>query len=83
MMPVTHIYKLSLGALALVLIAFVPARAEPLKIRIGWIGAPGQLVAFMFAKQGLAKHLGQSYTFEPLHFSASPLQISALAAGEL
>jgi sulfonate transport system substrate-binding protein len=82
-MTVTHIYKLSLRALALVLLALVPARAEPLKIRIGWIGAPGQLVPFMFAKQGLAKHLGQSYTFEPLHFSASPLQISALAAGEL
>jgi sulfonate transport system substrate-binding protein len=65
------------------MIAALPTRAEPVKIRIGWIGAPGQLVAFMFAKEGLAQHLGKSYTFEPLHFAASPLQITALAGGDL
>jgi NitT/TauT family transport system substrate-binding protein len=64
-------------------LAILPSRGEPLKIRIGWIGAPGQLVAFMFAKEGLAKHLGTSYTFEPVHFAASPIQITALASGDL
>jgi NitT/TauT family transport system substrate-binding protein len=77
--------KAGLAALALLalLLTVAPARAEPVRIRIGWIGAPGQLVAFMFAKQGLARHLGKSYTFEPLHFAASPLQITALASGDL
>src|SRR5215831_4266693 len=79
----SRLYRASALAVLALSIGLVPLCAEPLKIRIGWIGAPGQLVPFMFAKQGLAKHLGQSYTFEPLHFSASPLQISALAAGEL
>jgi NitT/TauT family transport system substrate-binding protein len=82
-MAVTYVFKASVAALVMFLFAIVAPRAEPVKIRIGWIGAPGQLVPFMFAKEGLAKHLGQSYTFEPLHFAASPLQISALAAGEL
>jgi len=77
--------KASAAAFALIILAVaaLPARAEPVKIRIGWIGAPGQLVAFMFAKEGLARHLGKSYTFEPLHFAASPLQITALASGDL
>src|SRR5262245_46310717 len=80
-----RLFKAGAAALALIILALaaLPARAEPVKIRIGWIGAPGQLPAFMFAKEGLARHLGKSYTFEPLHFAASPLQITALAAGEL
>src|SRR6516165_2825885 len=79
----SRLHRASALAIVALLIGLVPLRAEPLKIRIGWIGAPGQLVAFMFAKEGLAKHLGTSYTFEPLHFAASPLQISALASGDL
>ena len=42
-------FKAGAAALALILVAIaaLPARAEPVKIRIGWIGAPGQLVAFV------------------------------------
>jgi sulfonate transport system substrate-binding protein len=73
------------GALAVLVlgVATAPTRAEPVRIRIGWIAAPGQLDSFMFAKEGLATHAGKSYVYEPIHFSASPNQISALASGEL
>jgi sulfonate transport system substrate-binding protein len=78
-----RLYRASALAALILSLAILPSRGEPLKIRIGWIGAPGQLVPFMFAKEGLAKHLGTSYTFEPIHFAASPVQITALASGDL
>ena len=57
--------------------------AEPVKIRAGWVVAPASLLPVLFAKAGLARHQGQSYTFEPINIRASPLQITALAAGEI
>jgi sulfonate transport system substrate-binding protein len=59
------------------------AGAEPVKIRAGWVVAPASLVPVLFAKQGLAKHHGKSYTLEPVYFGASPPQITALSVGEL
>lgn len=59
------------------------ASAEPVKIRAGWVVAPASLLPVLFAKPGLAKHQGQSYSFEPINIRASPLQITALAAGEI
>jgi NitT/TauT family transport system substrate-binding protein len=59
------------------------ADAEPVKIRAGWVVAPASLVPVLFAKQGLAKHQGKSYLFEPVYFGASPPQITALSVGEL
>ena len=57
--------------------------AEPVKIRAGWVGAPASIIPFMFAKEGLSRHNGKSYLFEPVYFSGSPLEISAMASGEL
>jgi ABC-type nitrate/sulfonate/bicarbonate transport system substrate-binding protein len=57
--------------------------AEPIKIRVGWVVAPANLVPVLFAKPGLAKHLGKSYVFEPIYFGASPKEITALATDEL
>ena len=59
------------------------AQAEPVKIRAGWIGAPASIIPFMFMKEGLAKHNGASYVLEPTYFAGSPLEIAAIAAGEL
>jgi NitT/TauT family transport system substrate-binding protein len=73
----TFVIALTAGLLA------AGARAEPLKIRAGWVTTPASLVPVMFAKQGLAKHLGKSYVFEPIYINASPRQITAIAAGEL
>jgi sulfonate transport system substrate-binding protein len=60
-----------------------PAAAQPVKIRIGWITAPASMVPLLFLKPGIAKHYGKSYTFEPLHFSSSTLQITAISQGEI
>src|SRR5258708_2949029 len=74
-----------LGAAALLLsIAMGAAQgAEPLKIRVGWAIAPSNLVPILFAKPGVAQHLGTSYVIEPIHFAGTSIQITALAGGEL
>ena len=58
-------------------------RADPLKIRIGWIVAPAELTSYMFAKDGIARHNGVSYTLDPIHFQGSPLEITAVQSGDL
>jgi sulfonate transport system substrate-binding protein len=77
----------SRGILAAALIASLglagAAQADPVKIRMGWVAAPASLVPMLFPKEGIAKHYGQSYTVEPIHFQGSPLQITALQAGEI
>jgi sulfonate transport system substrate-binding protein len=57
--------------------------ADPVKIRMGWVAAPASLVPILFAKEGVAKHNGISYTVEPFYFKGSPLQITALQSGDL
>ena len=57
--------------------------AEPVKIRIGWVVAPANLTPVLFAKHGLAKHLGKSYILDTIYFGASPKEITALAVNEL
>ncbi len=71
------------AGLALSLGAVSARSAEPVKIRIGWIAAPGQLVAIMFDPPGVAKHKGVTYEWEAIHFQASPNQITSLASGDL
>jgi sulfonate transport system substrate-binding protein len=69
--------------LALAVTLAQPAAAEPVKIRIGWITAPASMVPLLFLKPELAKHRGKSYTFEPLNFASSTLQITAISQGEV
>lgn len=57
--------------------------AEPVKIRIGWVVVPANLPPILFAKQGVARHLGRSYEMEPIHFAGTPMMITALASGDL
>ena len=56
---------------------------QPVKIRAGWITTPASLVPLLFVKPGLAKHFGKSYTFEPIYFASSTLQITAISNNEL
>jgi NitT/TauT family transport system substrate-binding protein len=73
----------ALALAALLLLRAGGVRAEPVKIRIGWVVAQSNLVPVLFAKQGIARHLGQSYTIEPIHFAGTSPQIAGLGAGEL
>ncbi|MDE2228418.1 MAG: ABC transporter substrate-binding protein [Alphaproteobacteria bacterium] len=70
-------------AAALLALGLGAARAEPLKIRIGWVVCPPELTPVLLAPPGVARHLGKSYAFEPQHFQGTPAMITALAAGQL
>jgi len=76
---------LPMGALTTVflLVTTLTAQAAPVKVRAGWVGAPASIIPFMFAKEGLTRHNGQSYVLDPLYFNGSPLEITAMANGEL
>jgi sulfonate transport system substrate-binding protein len=76
------------AALALALLAVAPgqttpAHADPLNIRAGWAVVPAQLTSILFEKKDVAKHLGKTYTYEPVHFKGSAPQITALASDQI
>src|SRR5262249_35031584 len=82
--------SLGIFSLGFFLIAVVAARAvnpavaqARVTIGVGGIPAPASLVPLLFLKPGVAKHHGKSYTFEPIYFSSSTLQITAISQGEL
>ena len=59
------------------------AQAEPLKIRIGWVGVPNSWAPLFEAKKDIAKHYGKSYVLELTRFRGTGPQISALASDNL
>ncbi len=65
------------------LLGATTARAEPVKIRIAWIAVPTNLAPILFAKPGIARHLGASYDLVPIRYNGSSTMITAMAAGEL
>lgn len=58
-------------------------RAEPLKIRQGWVNLTSILAPIVFEKKDLMTHYGKTYVVEPMHFASSSAQLTALAAGDL
>jgi len=59
------------------------ACAEPAKIRVAWVVVPNNLPPILFAKPGIARHQGQSYAMDAIHFSGTPQMISAFGANEI
>jgi NitT/TauT family transport system substrate-binding protein len=72
-----------LAASAIALAAITPAKAEPTKIRIGYDTIPLHIIPVIFRMPELQKHNGKEYTLEFFRFKGSPLQVQALAAGEV
>jgi sulfonate transport system substrate-binding protein len=72
-----------LAAAAWLAISVSPSRADPPKVRVGWIVTPAQITPYMFMKEGIARHNGTSYVLEPVHFQGSPLEITAAQSGDL
>jgi len=68
---------------ALFLSAGATQAAEPVKIRLSWVSVPSELTPYLFAKHGVARHEGVSYSPEAIHFAGTPTMITALAAGEI
>ena len=73
----------SLLTAAILSIAPVQARVEPLKIRLGYVVPVTNLASILFAKDGIAKHNGKSYFVDVIRHQASTTQIISLANGEL
>jgi len=57
--------------------------ADPVKIRLSWVAPVTNWASIMLEKKDLAKHLGKSYTLEPVRFAGTPPMVTALANGEL
>jgi NitT/TauT family transport system substrate-binding protein len=65
-------------------LAFIgTAAAEPVKIRAAWVVAVANWPSLILEKKDLARHLGRSYVFEPVHYNGTPLMITAMATNEL
>lgn len=82
-MRVMHVISAPLLAGLLMLGFAFSATAEPLKIRVGWANTPSSLTPILFAKQGVAKHVGKSYELEPVRYKGTAPEITALATGDL
>jgi sulfonate transport system substrate-binding protein len=78
-----HLRRLAAACCLALAASAAPASAEPLNIRVGWAVVPAQLTAILFDKPAILKHLGKSYTYEPVRFRGSAPQITALASGDL
>jgi sulfonate transport system substrate-binding protein len=57
--------------------------ADPVKIRLAWVAPVTNWASIMLEKKDLAKHLGASYTLEPVRYPGTPPMVTALANGEL
>ena len=71
------------GAARLLLGAAPAARAEPVKIRIAWVVPVVNWPSMLLEKQDLARHMGKSYTVEPVRYAGTPQMITAMATGDL
>jgi sulfonate transport system substrate-binding protein len=74
--------KFALAGLCAVLCAGT-ASADPLKIRGAWVAPVSNWASIWLEKNDLARHFGQSYVFESVHYAGTPPMITATAAGEL
>src|SRR5262249_476390 len=57
--------------------------AEPVKIRMSWVAPVTNWASIILEKKDLARHLGKSYTIEPVRFAGTPPMVTAIANGEL
>ena len=77
-----RIARLVIAGLSAVLCS-AAVNAEPIKIRNSWVAPVTNWASILLEKKDLAKHLGQSYTMEAVHFAGTPPMITALANNEL
>lgn len=75
--------KIALLSLALLALGIGHAGAEPVKIRVAWVAPVSNWISIWLDKKDLAKHFGQSYLFEPVHFAGTPPMVTAIANNEV
>jgi sulfonate transport system substrate-binding protein len=69
------------GVLALLLGG--AAHAEPLTIRGAWVAPVSNWASIWLEKKDLARHFGQTYVFQPVHYAGTPPMVTATANNEL
>ncbi len=72
-----------IAAVAVLAASLATTSADPLNIRVAWVVVPNNLPPILFAKPGIARHQGQSYTMDAVHFSGTPQMITAFGANEI
>ncbi|HUD87846.1 MAG TPA: ABC transporter substrate-binding protein [Xanthobacteraceae bacterium] len=72
-----------LSATALCFALAGAARAEPVQLRVAWVAPIANWISMWLDKKDLARHFGQSYVFEPVHFAGTPPMITAIANNEV
>jgi len=72
------------GLATTVLLGAAAASAQQaVKIRVSWVAPVSNWASIWLEKKDLAKHLGKSYTMEPVRYAGTPPMVTALANGEL
>ena len=69
-------------SLAVALTSAGSAKADPVHIREAWV-APGNWASIWLQKKDLAKHFGQSYVLDPVHYVGTPPMVTALANNQI
>jgi NitT/TauT family transport system substrate-binding protein len=75
--------RIGLAGVAVLALGIGIAHAEPVKIRGSWVAPVANWFSLWLEKKDLAKHFGQSYTLETIHYAGTPPMITAHATNEL
>jgi sulfonate transport system substrate-binding protein len=59
------------------------AHAQPVTIRGAWVAPVSNWASIWLEKKDLARHFGQSYVFQPVHYAGTPPMVTATANNEL
>jgi sulfonate transport system substrate-binding protein len=78
-----RLMKIVLAGLVVLALSAGIAAAEPVKIRVAWVVGVANWPSIILEKKDLAQHFGKSYVFEPVHYTGTPLMITAMATGDL
>ena len=78
-----RLLKLALAGVCVLGLAGIANSAEPVKIRMSWVAPVSNWASIVLEKKDLAKHLGKSYTLEPVRYQGTPPMITAIANNEL
>jgi len=75
--------RIGLASFAVLVLGVGVGHAEPLKIRGAWVAPVANWNSIWLDKKDLARHFGQSYVFESVHYAGTPPMITAIANNEL
>jgi sulfonate transport system substrate-binding protein len=78
-----HLIRFLSAIFAIAAFPMGAARAEPVRIRVAWVVPVANWPSILFEKQGLARNMGRSYTYEAVRFQGTAPMIMAMANGEL